>query len=182
MQRCMAVEKMKISWFQIISVVSLIGIASHIASAQQAKKPFTVADEIGLTLFDDLPGGRAAEVLLSPDGNYFAIWSERGRVDLNRVEDSLRFYRRQDVEAFLKHPDASHPVTATWIVHHSANDGPTIHDWRWLADSSGVAFLESGGYFVDKRLVLADIRTKRVEPLTSTTEEVGTFDVRDREH
>ena len=37
----------------------------------------------------------------SPDGNYFVVWTERGRLDLNRVEDSVRFYRTGDIQNFL---------------------------------------------------------------------------------
>ena len=147
-------------------------------------KAFTVADEIGVTLFDNPFGasGHDERVRRSPDGNYFAVWSERGRLDVNQVEDSLRFYRREDVETFLNHPDARQPLSAVWIVNRSDEEGPVINDWRWLPDSSGVAFLEGGGDYGAKRLVLADLRTKVVEPLTSTTEVVQTFDVRDRDH
>jgi len=172
-------ERIKITWFHIILVLSLIDITSQIASAQQTKKPFTVADEIGLTLFNH-PGGGRAEVLFSPDGNYFAVWSERGRLDLNRVEDSLRFYRRQDVEAFLKHSDMPQPPSPVLVVDRSDISGGAIGYARWLPDSSGLAFAghTNGG----NQLLLADLRTETVEPLTSATEEVGTFDVRDREH
>ncbi len=170
---------MKIIWFFIAVFTFLIGTHSPIASAQQAKKPFTVADEIGLTLFDDPSGGRG-EVLFSPDGNYFAVWTERGRLDLNRVDDSLRFYRSQDVEDFLKHPDASQPPSPVWVVDRSDTKGGSINHWRWLADSSGVAFI--GHTNENNQLVLADCRKKAIEPLTSTREVVGTFDVRDREH
>lgn len=169
---------MKIIWFHIIVFISLIGIASHIASARQAKEPFTVADEIGLTLFDD-PGGARAKVLFSADGNYFAVWTERGRLNLNCVEDSLWFYRSQDVRDFLKHPDAWRPPSPLWVVDRSDTNGGSISDWRWLADSSGVAFI--GHTNAGNQLVLADVRKKRIEALTSTTEVVGTFDVRDRE-
>jgi dipeptidyl aminopeptidase/acylaminoacyl peptidase len=163
-----------------MSVVTfLIGTHFPIASAQQAQKPFTVADEIGLTLFDDPSGGRA-QVLFSPDGNYFAVWTERGRLDLNRVEDSLRFYRSQDVEDFLKHPEVSQAPSPVWVVDRSDTTGGAITDWRWLADSSGVCFI--GRTNENNQLVLADLRKKVIEPLTSTTEMVGSFDVRDREH
>jgi len=171
--------KSKTIWFHIIVLVSLSEIASQIASAQQTKKPFTVADEIGLTLFDDPSGGRAT-VLFSPDGNYFAVWTERGSLDLNRVEDSLRFYDSQDVKNFLEHPDASQPPSPAWVVDRSEKEGPIINDWRWLADSSGVAFI--GHTNEGNQLVLADLRKKTIEPLTSTTDEVDTFDVRDRDH
>jgi dipeptidyl aminopeptidase/acylaminoacyl peptidase len=172
-------SKMKLVWLRVVVVTFVSCIHSPIASGQPTKEPFTVADEIGLTLFDDPNGGRA-KVSFSPDGNYFAVWTERGRLDLNCVEDSLRFYRSQDVVYFLKHPDVSKPPSPAWVVDRSNTDGGSIHDWRWLADSSGVAFI--GHTNEGSQLVLADLRTKVTEPLTSTTEVVGTFDVRDRQH
>ena len=78
-------------------VLCLNGMVSW---AQQTRRPFTVADEIGLTLFGD-PSVGASEVHFSPDGNYFVVYSQRGHLDLNRVEDSLRFYRSQDVKNLL---------------------------------------------------------------------------------
>ncbi|MGA2335016.1 MAG: hypothetical protein ABSG08_06535 [Terriglobales bacterium] len=148
---------------------------------EQAKKPFTVADEIGLTLFGT-PNGLPPEVHFSPDGNYFAVWTERGRLDLNRVEDSLRFYRSQEVENFLGHSDESQPLSPIWgVIFSSDQEGPVINDWRWLADSSGVAFLRrtAGG---NQQLVLADIQKRMIKPLTSVMATVKSFDVRDRTH
>ena len=175
-------KKTKNLYFRVIVALSLMDITSHIALAQQTKKPFTVADDIALTYFATSDGTRA-QARFSPDGNYFAVWSERGRLDLNCVEDSLRFYSRQDVEGFLKRPDASQPPNPIWIVNRSDKEATVINDWRWLPDSSGVAYLEGGGsFFTYKRLVLADVRRKVVEPLTSATEGVRTFDVRDREN
>src|SRR5579864_568893 len=154
------------------------------SDSQQIKRPFTVADEIGLTLFVD-PNGDLAEVHFSPDGNYFAVWSERGQLDLNLVEDSLRFYRSEDIKNFLDHSDASEPPPA-WTVNRSSKQGPVINQsfpaWRWLADSSGVAFLEGAGDISDKRLVLADLRKRTIEPLTAETEAVEGFDINDRQH
>jgi dipeptidyl aminopeptidase/acylaminoacyl peptidase len=159
----------------------LVGTHSGMASAQQAKTLFTVADEIGLTHFGDPYTGRAEAVLFSPDGNYLAVDSERGRLDLNRPEDSLRFYRVRDIEDFLKHA-YSQPPSPVWVVTLSTDpEGPVITKWRWLADSSGVAFLErvEGG---NQRLVLADIRNITTEPLTPANEMIREFDIRDREH
>ena len=61
------------------------------APAPLAKRPFTVAEEIGLSLF--IPDMGRANPRFSPDGEYFAVYSQRGRLDLNRPEYSLRFYR-----------------------------------------------------------------------------------------
>jgi dipeptidyl aminopeptidase/acylaminoacyl peptidase len=174
-------KKTKRLYFWVIVALSVLDITSQIALAQQAKKVFTVADDIALTYFSP-PGGGRVQVLFSPDGNYFAVWSERGRLDLNCVEDSLRFYRRQDVEAFLRRSDASQLIKPVWIVNRSDKEGTVINAWRWLHDSSGVAYLEGGGSFSDKRLMLADVRRQVVEPLTTTAEGVRTFDVRDPEN
>ena len=63
----------------VTGVLGLSGTGSVTACAEQAKNPFTVADEIGLAFFDNQ--GRA--VRFSPDGNYFAVYTEHGRLDLD---------------------------------------------------------------------------------------------------
>lgn len=163
----------------VLLLVTGFLLSVAIASAQQTQQPFTVADEIGLALFDD-PSGGPSEVLFSPDGTYFVVKTERGRLDISRVEDSVRFYRTQDVKYFLDHSEASQPPPV-WTVARTSKKGGVIGGWRWLADSSGIAFLEpteSGNH----RIVLADLQKKMVEPLTSETEMVKAFDVRDRQH
>lgn len=163
----------------IIVVMFLIGATSPIASAQQTKKPFTVADDIEITLFRTI-GEPPKKVEFSPDGDYFAVYSERGRLDLNRLEDSLRFYRSQDVADFLKHSNESHPPSPVWVLNRFDKEGPVIKDWRWLPDSSGVTFLE--GVVGGRHLVLADFRKRKIETLTSATETVKDYDMRDRQH
>src|SRR5437588_5480054 len=143
--------KTKIHYFRVIVALFVIEIMFQIALAQQTKKPFTVADDIALTSISS-PYGTRAEVLFSPDGNYFAVWSERGRLDLNCVEDSLRFYRREEVETFLKRSATSQSVKPLWIVNRSGKQGPIINDWRWLPDSSGVGYLEGGARIVTSAL------------------------------
>jgi dipeptidyl aminopeptidase/acylaminoacyl peptidase len=173
-------RKAALFFILFVSTRSTISPAQQI-SAQQEKKPFTVSDDIGMTLFWPV-GSRPQEVHFSPDSKYFAVYTERGCLDRNRVEDSLRFYLSQDVENFLEHPDVSQPPAPVWIVNRSNDQGPIINDWRWLPDSSGVAFLEGGGFVGDNRLVLADLRTKMVEPLTPASNKVKSFDIRDRRH
>jgi dipeptidyl aminopeptidase/acylaminoacyl peptidase len=159
-----------------------IGTASRIALAQQTKRPFTVADGIGLITF----GGPEANadpktaVCFSPDGNYVAVETSRGRLDLNRVEDSLRFYRSRDIKTFLESSTETQPPVPIWSVRLSGENGPVITKWRWLADSSGMAFLQR--IPKGRRLVLADLRRKTAESLTSATQVVGSFDIHDRQH
>src|ERR1700729_1555764 len=75
---------------------TLLFLLAAAVSTDARGRSFTVTDEIGLTLFDNPFGasGHDERVRRSPDGNYFAVWSERGRTDVNQGEDSLRFYRR----------------------------------------------------------------------------------------
>lgn len=172
-------SKEKIILFVLGGLIYLTSIFSPHILAQQTKKSFTVADEIGLSLFDD-PNGAPSEVPFSPDGNCFVVKTERGRLGINRVEDSVRFYQTQDVKFFLDHFEALQPLPV-WTIARVGKKGGVIRGWRWLADSSGIAFLEpseNGNH----RLVLADLKNKKVEPLTSETEAVKDFDVRDRQH
>jgi hypothetical protein len=169
------------SFASIAVFMFLDGTASQIASAQQTKKPFSVADEIGIVLFG-APSGTPPELHFSPDGQYVAVWTQRGQLDLNRVEESLRFYRGADIGHFLGHFDDLQPPAPVWVVNRSAKKARSIGSaWRWLSDSSGVAFLERTGGD-NNRLVLADLRKKTVEPLTSAMETIKAFDIRDRRH
>ena len=142
---------------------------------------FTVNDDIGITYFSDLYLGEARALSFSPNGEYLAVYTERGQVNVNLVEDSLRFYRSADIVAFVMHAAESEAPAALWQVSRAGKERGEIIGWRWLEDSSGVAFLErtnQGNY----RLVLADLRKNTTEQLTSETEAVGTFDIRDRQH
>jgi len=165
-----------------VFVFGFLCLNGAVSTAQQAKKPFTVSDDIGLAEFGDPFMWQAKAVRFSPDGNYFAVDTERGRLDVNRPEDSLRFYRTKDAKTFLDHSGELPFPSPVWTFSLSTDrEGPIIKEWRWLADSSGVAFLQRmrDGHH---RLVLADIRRQKIESLTSATEIIKGFDVRDRQH
>ncbi len=162
----------------VAGMLWLSGASFDSAPAQQAIRPFTVADDIVLTDFGDA----ADAVRFSADGNYFAVYTEHGRLDLNRPEDSLRFYRSRDVENFLGHPAESQPPSPIWVITLSTDKkGPIIKNWTWLGNSSSVAFLEPTADG-NQRLVLADLSKKTIKPLSSAVETVGSFDVRDPHH
>jgi dipeptidyl aminopeptidase/acylaminoacyl peptidase len=172
-------NKAKAVLFLVASVLC-VSTASAITSAQQRKRPFTVADEIELALF--IPETDTPNVRFSPDRAYFAVYSERGRLDLNRPEDSLRFYRSVDVQTFLHNSPSESEPAPIWVVNRSTDkEGPIINDWRWLSDSSGVAFLERSGACC-LRLVLADVVEKTLKFLTPEAEDVTKFDIRDANH
>src|SRR5216684_4028049 len=119
-----------------VLLAALLCLNGTILTGQQVKKPFTVADEIGLTEFGFPYSSMQEPGKFSPDRNYFVVHTQRGRLDLNRPESSLRFYRTQDIEDFLMHSDKSEPPPI-WIVNRSTAKenapGAIIRDWRWLA-------------------------------------------------
>jgi dipeptidyl aminopeptidase/acylaminoacyl peptidase len=162
-----------------IFIVVFLSFHGSVSTAEQPKKLFTITDDIGLKLFGNRWSGQA--VRFSPDGNYLAVDTERGRLGPNSVEGSLRFYRSPDLDNFLRHSHESQPPLPVWVVNRSHKEGPAINDWRWLADSSGVAFLEptAGG---NQQLVLADVDRRMFARLTPATETVRRFDILDRQH
>ena len=170
--------------FTVLAIAVALFDDSSSASAQQVRKPFTVVDELGLTLFDS-PDGGPADVVLSPDGSYFAIQGKRGRPESNYIEDSLYFYRVDQVKKYLAGGDASQP-SPVWVISREAQEGGAINGYRWLADSSGIVLNDTVFNEQTKnsnqRLVFADFKTKKIEPLTSETEVVKDFDIRDRRH
>ena len=180
---------MKIASISVVALAFLGGPFSLGASAQQAKKPFTVADDIGLTLFSNPNGTKTEAALFSPDGRYLAVRSERGRLDVNLVEDSISFYRSEDIKNFLAGGEESRRPAAFWIVTRSCKEAEdtvggedgAIRHWRWMANSEGMAFLASaknGAW----QLTLADLHSKKLEVLTPETVSVAFFDTRDRQH
>jgi dipeptidyl aminopeptidase/acylaminoacyl peptidase len=168
----------KRSSFFLVLTLCLVNLCD-LAFPQQPRRALTLADEINLWLF--IPDMDRPNPRFSPDEKYFAVYSERGRLDLNRPEYSLRFYRSAEVEKFLNGSDLSQPPLPAWDLRLATDKGgPIIHDWRWLADSSGVVFLQR----IDGKwqLVLADLQKKKLQALTAKTENVESFDVRDRGH
>jgi dipeptidyl aminopeptidase/acylaminoacyl peptidase len=161
-------------------VALLIGLFSSYSFAQ-TKKPFTVVDDIEMTLFLGAGNDNGPKVRFSPDGKLFAVYSERGNLKSNKVEASLRFYRTESVAKFLEGPEFSAPPLPSMVVTRRNDIGPVIQQWRWLGDSSGVVMLEQTAAG-KQRLVLADVRSQALVPLTSASENVEMFDVRDRTH
>src|ERR1700737_3649850 len=113
------------------------GARCLIASERQEKRPFTLADDIQLAVFAG-SWGTDQELIFSPDRNFFVVETERGLLDLNRPEGSLRFYRCRDVEEFLKESNRSHAPRPLWVLNRSTDkSGRILKSWRWLTDSSG---------------------------------------------
>src|SRR5260370_5651472 len=105
------------------------------------QRPFTAKDDVGLALFEYAGMGAPGGVIkYSPDGQYFAVVTERGRLDLNTPEDTIWVFRIDDVQRFVQHPDNGHPPTPLSLAQMTNDkDGPLIDHRRWRADSSCIA-------------------------------------------
>jgi dipeptidyl aminopeptidase/acylaminoacyl peptidase len=153
----------------------LIMACPEVVIAQNGTRRFTVADDIGLNQL-----GRT--VMFSPDDRYFIVTSDRGRLDLNRRESSLRVYSTEEIHRALSRPDTTNKPPPFWTISKSTyKDGPIISRVQWLPDSSGFVFLAKTPSGNDQ-LFLANIRTKAVQALTKEDEQVTAFDVDSASH
>src|SRR5882762_1773341 len=163
-------------WF--LAAALLFVLATFKCTSAFAQRPFTAKDDVGMALFEYASGGL---IRYSPDGKYFAVVMERGRLDLNAPEDIIWVFRTADVQRFAKHPDPGSPVAPMPLVQMASDkDGPLIENVRWLADSSGIAFTAPRKSSCCKfhQLFVADVRAHVIKPLTPEDQDVGEFDIR----
>lgn len=149
------------------------------ASAEVARRLFTVADDIALSHFGDTYTDKIAPITFSPNERYFIVDTERGLLKADRSQSTLWVYRTSDVRRFLSHPKILRRPQPIWVMRRSTyKDGPVIAQLHWLADSSGFAFLvrvSSGNY----QLFLGNLRTKTVMALTRRDQDITGFAIRD---
>src|SRR5947199_8463649 len=96
----------------------LAGISPVIAIAQESRKPFTAEVETELWSFNP-ERFDGSSVHFSPDKKYFVVYCRRGRLDINRPEDSLRVYRAADVENVMHQQEQALPRTPVRILNLS---------------------------------------------------------------
>ena len=161
-----------------MTILCLLGaFISSGAPQQSAKRPFTVANDVALSRFgsstsDDDP------FVFSPNHRFFAVYTAHGRLDLNRPESIFRVYRTEDIIRILTERQSAREPSPVWEIRESTyRHGPIITRVRWLRDSSGVAFLAKTASG-NNQLLLADLRTKVVHPLTDDDQYVTSFDIR----
>lgn len=142
---------------------------------------FTVSDEIALAHFNQW-GSVAPPIVVSPNGRFVAVWSERGLLDKNRVEDEMRVYDMAALRNFVQGPpELRAPMPVLDLREATYNEGPIISRAHWLRDSSGLAFLLKSRDG-ESQLVVAGLRQKRMTVLSLNGQDVTAFDVRDARH
>lgn len=159
----------------------LVAVAAF-ANDAQVRRPFTVTDDIAISVFEDAQyAGEVKPFTVAPDGQYVVVHTARGLLERNRSESTLRIYSIKDIQAFLAGPADGKLTPLLTVSRATFKDAPVIRGIRWLADSSGVAFLiknESG----NSQLFLAELATKAIRELTPGNQNVTAFDIRDARH
>ncbi len=162
-------------WF--LAAALLFVLATFECTSAFAQRPFTAKDDVGMALFEYASGG---SIRYSPDAKYFAVVTERGRLDLNAPEDTVWVFRTEEVQQFAKHPEPGNSPTVMRLVQMASDkDGPLIENVRWLADSSGIAFTAPRKSSCCKfhQLFVADVRAHVIKALTPEDQDVGEFDI-----
>jgi dipeptidyl aminopeptidase/acylaminoacyl peptidase len=162
---------------------SLPALSIQDPSLSSIERGFSVRDDVGFSHFGNLfEGDSLVSSAFSPDGVYFIVNTERGRLDLNRPETILRVFRTEDVKTFLGESHRTEEPSPIWTFSQSTcKNGPIVSNVRWLADSAGIAFLAKTAS-ESKRLIVADLKTKTIHPLTPESQDVTAFDIRDANH
>jgi hypothetical protein len=143
-----------------------------------ATRRFTVADDIEWSRFGDPYNAQVDPVTFSPDGLYFVVHTERGVIETNRPESTLRVYSTEEVRQYLLHPEMQTQPSPVWVISRSTyKDGPIITYVRWLADSSEFSFLAKS-VSGSEQLLLANLKSKTVAALTPEDQSVLAFDIR----
>ncbi len=169
------------------SVLRILGLLLFaivsIPASPQALRPFSIKDEIGLAHFGDPYGAQLdSPILVSPDGSSAAVHTERGLLNENRLEDEMRIYSMDVLRRYANEPEGTAPPRPVWTVRRNTyREGLIISDWRWLRDSSGLAFLlrtKEGHH----QVCLADVSSRTLRALTPASQDVSAFDIRDASH
>lgn len=146
-------------------------------------RPFTVADEIGLTDFgDNSYTGKVQAITWSPDRKLVAVHAGRGLLDENKVQSEVRIYAVDALRRFVDAGSESVPPQPLWsILESTYKEGPIIQNIRWTADSSAIAFLMKN-VKGEPQLTYGDLESRRLTLLSLADQYVTAFDVRDRTH
>jgi hypothetical protein len=157
-------------------MVSFAGLLLLMSSAMEsnATRNFSLADDIEMSRIKS-PTDPA---VLSPDGRYLAVITERGLLDRNVVEDSIWIWNTNEVRRFINDTkQAEPPLPIRLVKMATSKKGPLIAGLRWLDDSSGLVFIgiaENG----NAQIFEAQVSAKALKTLTLPDQDVVSFDIR----
>src|SRR5712671_4284368 len=105
--------------------LSLLLLVTNSNLCDAAQRRFTIADEIRSSRFVG-HWEQEPDVVYSPNGRYFVVQTERGLLDENRPESTIRIFRVDDVRSFLVQPDltGTSPSPFWAISKATSKNGP----------------------------------------------------------
>jgi dipeptidyl aminopeptidase/acylaminoacyl peptidase len=114
--------------------------------------------------------------MVSPDGRWFLVVSERGVLRDNSLESTIWIFDRHAVSVFVSGISGERPTPRAIATFSAISNTPVISDVHWLPDSTKIAFLakRTGGY---PQLYIADSAAGEVKALTLGNEYVSSFDI-----
>src|SRR5579862_7267485 len=117
-----------------LRIVCLIHVfAAALAAAFCEARPFTVADDIKFVRFANPDEEGIEPIIYSPDRRYVIVHVERGRLDHNKVESTLRVYSMERLRRVGQNRSVNSEPPPVWILSKSTfKNGPIISKVRWL--------------------------------------------------
>jgi dipeptidyl aminopeptidase/acylaminoacyl peptidase len=148
----------------------------------QVARSMTVRDSIEkVTFIDDAYNGSELADF-SPDGRHFFVMTERGVLQSNRVETTIRLFDTASVSDSLKRPSTERFPDPSALVKMATlsnmmtlSNGDAITEARWTPDSESIAFLGRDNNF-ERHLFVVTIKDGQVKQLTPNGQDVTGFD------
>jgi hypothetical protein len=143
----------------------------------EAKRSFTVRDDIEMVEFvDSFQTALRSPIKYSPDGRYFAVVTERGLVEKNIVEDTIWVFSTSEITAALAGSSSVPSSSPVSLLKVTAPKAPAIYFAKWMADSSGIAFIEMGtnGFH---QLFEINVKDRHLRRLSNANHDVTSFDI-----
>jgi hypothetical protein len=176
--------------FRLLLALSIFSYSVVMTKAENAEEPrrheFTIRDSIELSnivtseydsvieLRDSLPLGTP---LASPDGRYFVLQTERGRLATNKLESTIWLFDMKAVLNYAHDQSLPQPAPVAIATLAATSNLPVIADIRWAPDSQHITLLGKDGSPY-QRLFSLDINTHVLTPMTGDAVYVSAYDIK----
>jgi dipeptidyl aminopeptidase/acylaminoacyl peptidase len=160
----------------VATVNAQIRSLTQSSTANVAARNFTVRDDVEMVHFvDPFQTRLSSPIEYSPDGRYFAVVTERGLLESNRVEDTVWVFSTSEISATLSKPSESLISVPSPLTKVSASKAPAICYIKWLGDSSGLALIADidGGH----QLYEIKVKDRHLRRLSDAAQDVSAFDI-----
>jgi len=145
-------------------------------------QPFTVKDAIELSYTvnpttSELIEKRPPAPILSPNGKFVLLITQRGILSSNELEATIWLFNRESISSAISTQSSVKPTPTKLVTFSAKSNTPVICDVRWLEGSERVAFLgKNKNPF--QQLFVANVITKSITAITNPRAFVSAYDIR----